>query len=161
MQAKMVIQYVLVILITITTEINYAQVRIVKTTEDIIVISPGIQGGYTINEGWFWGIQFTGSLWEGQGYKEKIRGLIVGRRWTKDKVITYFDIQRSFIVPGYGVGLARIKDKQGIENSSIGLHMKTWAGYFALWTYDVIIQKEKKNPHNVGLMGVVPILSEK
>jgi len=156
MQVERLIKTAFVILLTFTPGINHAQASSDKTVKDMIVISPGLQGGYAINDGWFWGFQVTGTLWQGKGYQEKFRGLTIGRRWSKEQVITYFDVQRSFITTGYGAGLAHIKDRTGTGEGIIGLHVKTWLGYFALGTYDMIVLKDRKNLHNIGLMGVLP-----
>ena len=134
-------------------------------SQPVPYISPGIQLGYGIGNGFFLCGQITlGIVGDFKDYPTLTTiiypGITLGGRkyfGSEKKLMRYLDFQISTVggTCGFGIGPMQIKSINS-NNWIIGKRFKLWVGLFGYLTYDIIEISGNNKQHNLGLIGVIP-----
>ena len=121
-----------------------------------IYVSPGLQLGYTPDQGVSFSAQATLGVVFDIGV-HLIPGVTVGRRWSKQETMTFLDAQLSLIMVGAGVGKVWIEKRGEDLAAATGQRFKAFGGLGLYLTYDRFRVRDDAPRHHFGIIGVLPI----
>jgi len=121
-------------------------------------LSPGVQIGWNMGQGLYWGAQLTIGYDRVGDQEEVYPGITFGFRQMKECRLRYIDFQATFseIFSGVGTGMywESINDS---KYTFVSPRLKFYSGFFGLVTYDFHWKKNGMLSHNFGAIGIVPI----
>ena len=120
-------------------------------------LSPGVQLGWTMGQGLYWGAQITVGYDRIVDLEEVYPGITFGFRRMNAYRYRYVDFQATFseVFSGIGAGIYW-ESMSGSQYTYLSPRVKFYSGFFGLATYDFNWKKDGALAHNSGGIGVIP-----